>query len=509
MTAIPSLDVRRPLDVQGLLVLVFLAVMFVGSAVASAQPANIDTDIWWHLANGRYILAHGVPSVDIYSFTASGHVWVVHEWLAEVVMYMVYAATGVTGLVLLAALIVALGEFLVYSLLRTGGLGATSAVLVALLLAVASAPSWGPRPQLLNFLFVGILVTALLRYRRSPGLWIFWLAPFFVLWANLHSGFVVGVGLVVVFYLGELLQARTVVMASSRAAGLATLGRRELRRIPAVAALALLAGLLTPGTYRTLVFALGTLSSQRIQGLIVEWASPDFHTLPGRALMAVLLLLVASAAGLGRAERRVDVTYLLLGLAGLVLALTSQRHVPIFAACGAPLVGQLVSSLLGGLGARPRTARRATTSISRINLGIAILLAGLAAAYAWTAVSPQALRRAVEASAPVAATQYLLDHHRPGQLFNFYNFGGYLIWKAYPTYHVFIDGRTEVYGDSVFDQYLKVEYLSPEFESTLDHYGVNTVVISAGDPLRPLLESQGWRQVYNDSVARIFVRASA
>ncbi|HXO67083.1 MAG TPA: hypothetical protein VN863_03720, partial [Candidatus Dormibacteraeota bacterium] len=127
----------------------------------------------------------------------------------------------------------------------------------------------------------------------------------------------------------------------------------------------------------------------------------------------------------------------------------------------------------------------------------------------WTAVSPQALRRAVEASAPVAATQYLLDHHRPGQLFNFYNFGGYLIWKAYPTYHVFIDGRTEVYGDSVFDQYLKVEYLSPEFESTLDHYGVNTVVISAGDPLRPLLESQGWRQVYNDSVARIFVRASA
>src|ERR1700680_4114938 len=99
------------LDVQRLLVLVFCAVSWGAAAVASAQPANIDTDIWWHLANGRYIFAHGVPSVDIYSFTAAGHVWVVHEWLADVVMYAAYAATGLSGLVLLAALVVAVGEF--------------------------------------------------------------------------------------------------------------------------------------------------------------------------------------------------------------------------------------------------------------------------------------------------------------------------------------------------------------------------------------------------------------
>jgi hypothetical protein len=499
----------RRLDVQQLLVLVFLAVMFVAAAVATAQPANIDTDIWWHLANGRYILAHGVPSVDVYSFTASGHVWVVHEWLADVVMYTFYSAVGLTGLVLLAALAVAVGGFLVYRLLRRGGLGPTSAVLVAVLLAVASAPSWGPRPQLLNFLFVGVLVTALLRYRSAPGPWIFWLAPFFVLWANVHSGFVVGVGLVMVFYGGELVQARWARMAATRVEGVATLGRAELRRVLALAALALLAGLLTPGAYRTLVFALGTLSSQRIQGLIVEWASPDFHSLSGRALMVVLLLMVAGAAGLGRVERRIDLTYLLLGLAGLVLALTSQRHVPIFAACGAPLVGQLVSSLLGGLGARSRSAPRATRSIARVNLGIAIFLAALAVVYTWAAVSPQALRRAVAATAPVGATDYLLDHRPTGELFNFYNFGGYLIWKAYPTYHVFIDGRTEVYGDQVFDQYLRVEFLNPDFETTLDRYRVNTVVIAAGDPLRPLLESRGWRQLYGDSVARIYVRAGA
>jgi hypothetical protein len=347
----------------------------------------------------------------------------------------------------------------------------------------------------------------LLRYRRAPGRWILWLAPFFLLWANLHSGFVVGVGLLAVFFLGELLQARWTPMAATRVEGVDILDRHSLRRLATVVVLGLVAGLLTPGTYRTLLFALGTVSSSRIQSLIVEWASPDFHTLPGRALMVIIVLMVAGAVGLGGGQRRIDLTYLLLGLSGLVLALTSQRHVPIFAACAAPLVGQLVASLLGGLGARPRQPRIPTPTMANINIAIAALLAVVGATYAWAAVSPIALDRAVAASAPVGATDYLLSHHPAAQLFNFYNFGGYLDWKAYPAYRVFIDGRTEVYGDAVFDQYLKVEFLSPEFESTLDRYGVNTILISSGDPLRMLLDSRGWRQAYADSVARVYVRA--
>jgi hypothetical protein len=499
----------RRLDAQRLLVLVFLGVMLVAPAVATAQARNLDTDIWWHLANGRYILDHGLPSTDVYSFTAVGRVWVVHEWLADVGMFLLYRAVGITGLILLAAAVVGVGEFFIYRLLRRGGLGSTSAVLLAVILAVASAPSWGPRPQLLNFLFVGFLVLALLRYRRRPGAGVYWLVPFFVLWANLHSGFVVGVGLVTVFWVGELAQARWRRFASSRADELPTLQGPQLRRLLLVAALGLLAGLLTPGTYRTLLFALGTLSSQRIQSLIVEWGSPDFHTLPGQALLLILLVMIAGAAGLGAAAARVDGTYLLLGLAGLTLGLTSQRHVPIFAACGAPLLGQLASSLLSGLGLKPRPARPPTARLARLNLAIAAILALLGTVYAWTAVSPSAVDRAISSSAPVSATNYLLREHPPGQLFNFYNYGGYLVWKAYPTYRVFIDGRIEVYGDDIFDQYLKVEFLSPDFEATLDDYQVNTVMISAGDPLRLLLESHRWRKVYGDPVALIYLRAGA
>jgi len=497
----------RRLDVQRLLLFVFVGVMLVAAAVASAQPRNLDTDIWWHLANGRYILAHGVPSTDVYSFTAIGHTWVVHEWLADIGTYLAYGLVGISGLILLAALAVATGELMVLRLLRAGGLGATSAVAIGVLLAIASAPSWGPRPQLLNFVFTALLTLALLRYRRRPGRWILWAPVLFVLWANLHSGFVVGVGLVLMFWAGEVAQARLPQLASGRAEGVPVLGRAELRRLLIVAGGALLAGLLTPGTYRTVGFALGTLTSQRIQSLIVEWASPDFHSISGQALLVVLLLMIAGAVGIGRSAARIDATYVLLGLAGLTLGLTSQRHVPIFAAAGAPLVGQLVSALLAGLGARPRVVRQPSAGLARLNLAIAAVLLVAGAVYVWNAVSPAAIDRAVAASAPKQATDYLLGNRPPGQLFNAYNFGGYLDWRAFPTYRVFIDGRTEVYGDAIFDQYLSVEYLSAGFESTLDHYGVNTVMISAGDPLRLLLESRGWRRVHSDDVATVYVRA--
>jgi len=95
--------VIQRLDVQRLLLLVFLGVMFVAAAVATAQPSNLDTDLWWHLANGRYILAHGVPSVDVYSHTAAGHVWVVHEWLADILMYLLHGLGGLSALVILGA----------------------------------------------------------------------------------------------------------------------------------------------------------------------------------------------------------------------------------------------------------------------------------------------------------------------------------------------------------------------------------------------------------------------
>ena len=54
---------------------------------------------------------------------------------------------------------------------------------------------------------------------------------------------------------------------------------------------------------------------------------------------------------------------------------------------------------------------------------------------------------------PAAAVAFLSREHPPGPILNHYNWGGYFIWKLYPEYRVFMDGRADVYGDTFMDEF--------------------------------------------------------
>ncbi|GAC1333583.1 MAG: hypothetical protein NVSMB17_14210 [Candidatus Dormibacteria bacterium] len=497
----------RSLTAQSLLFLVFVGVVFafVGRVGDPAHPF-LDTDLWWHLANGRYILAHGVPGTDVYSHTAIGHVWVVHEWLSDVAFYLLYAAGGLRVLVLVTALAVAVGMVLVYRGLRTGGLGTTPAVVLAMVLFVASVPSFGARPQVINFVLTGALCAVLLRYRARPSSRVWWLFPAFIVWANLHSGYIVGVGLLAVFTVSEALQVASARVAALRQEGVEVLRRSDVRRLWLLIPLGFLSGLFTPGTYRTLFFAFGTLSSQNIQSFIVEWFSPDFHQVQGKALLVCLLVLVAGLVATRRGTRSgaADPTYLAWGLVALTLALTSQRHVPIFAIAAAPLLGGAAAGLMATLGVGPRRVRRPTPAMARVNVALLVVLAVVELAFLTSNLRQPVIDGVVAAVEPAAATNWMLTHRPRQTLFNNYSFGGWLDWQAAPRYPVFIDGRIEVYGDRVFNDYLTVESLADGWSEVLERYRVRTIMVTPGDRLALVLPSRGWTLAYRDRVAVVY-----
>ena len=176
---------------RNLLYAVFIGTIF----LMSARP-TIDTDLWWHLANGKYITTFlSIPSTDLYSYTAIGHTWIVHEWLSDVFMYGIYSKLGMVGLIITASLILTFTFYLINKLLRQAGVGHNISVLLSIALAIASSFSWGARPQILNFCLLAVLCTLLLRYRTQPGKWVFWIVPLFILWANLHSGYLIGLAI--------------------------------------------------------------------------------------------------------------------------------------------------------------------------------------------------------------------------------------------------------------------------------------------------------------------------
>ena len=497
----------RQFDVQSLLFLVFAGVVFVYVA-RFGDPTHpfLDTDLWWHLANGRYILAHGVPSTDVYSHTAVGHVWVVHEWLSDVLFFGLYRVGGMAILAILSAAAVCAGMILVYRGLRRGGLGNGSAVMVGMVLFIASVVSFGARPQVINFLLTGILCAVLLAYRALPSPRIWWLLPFFVLWANLHSGYLVGVGLLAVFTVAEAIQVASPRAAGLRQVGVELLSKHDVRRLWVLVPLGYLAGLLTPGTYRTLFFAVGTLSSGLIQANIVEWFSPDFHQLQGKALLLCILLLVVGllAARRGARSGASDPTYVPWGVATLALALTSQRHVPIFAIAAAPLLGGAVAATLETLGAAPRRVRKPTPMMVRLNVVILLVLAIVGAGFVYLNLRRSVVDSVTASVEPVAATNWMLAHHTGRELFNNYGFGGWLTWKAQPQYPVFIDGRVEVYGDQVYGNYLQVENLADNWSEILAYYHVKTLMLTPGDRLSLLLPAKGWKLAYRDEVAAVY-----
>src|SRR5436305_1343076 len=79
--------------------LVLRWLLFVAIFSLAAVPP-LDPDLWWHLANGRLIVATGsIPHLDLYSFSAAGHPWVMHEWLSDLAMFGLHQFGGLPLLV--------------------------------------------------------------------------------------------------------------------------------------------------------------------------------------------------------------------------------------------------------------------------------------------------------------------------------------------------------------------------------------------------------------------------
>ena len=96
----------------------------------------------------------------------------------------------------------------------------------------------------------------------------------------------------------------------------------------------------------------------------------------------------------------------------------------------------------------------------------------------------------------------------PLRVFNYYDYGGYLVWRLFPGGgRVFIDGRVEVYGPEVFSRYLRVSYLATGWQDVLVQSHPDAIVLPSGHPLVGILQQdQQWKLLSRDGVATVFAR---
>jgi hypothetical protein len=110
---------------------------------------------------------------------------------------------------------------------------------------------------------------------------------------------------------------------------------------------------------------------------------------------------------------------------------------------------------------------------------------------------------------PVDATTWISERDPPGQLYNPYRWGGYLIWRLFPEQAVFVDGRADMYGDSFLIEYTDLASAAPGWEDTLGSHEVCTALVEVAGPLSDaMVRSPDWEHVYEDETAAIYFHSS-
>jgi len=472
-----------------------LAVAILGFA-AFTQP-QFDPDFWWHLRVGLDILAQGVPQHNAYTFTAATHPFITQEWGAEAIYALLYRSLGMTPVILLMALVTWVGFSLGVLRANRPGLSRWILALGAVLVIVSGLQIWGPSPQMFTFGLLGVLLVWLDAYRSHPSRWrLAGLVPLFVLWGNLHGGFLIGLGVIAVFLVGEA--------ASCWLGDANSLSRRRLVNLGVALVLAALAPMVNPNGWGLYLYPIHLLLSPVAQANLNEWQPPDFHALASAPVLA-LLLSTLLVAGWARHTRPAD---LLLALAGTVLLLYAVRDIPIFAILVLPLFADGLQGLVDHVRARRRlVSRRRRPPAPRWFVAAVLILVVVASGVRISAQLASPDNHLESSAYPVQVGRVICDGPS-ARVFTPYGSAGWLLYRldhrnpagrnCQPD-ELFIFGEVNLMGNRVLSDYLTVVSAAPGTLSILQRYQVSLVWQGTKDPLTLLLESQpGWTCVFAD-----------
>jgi hypothetical protein len=201
-------------------------------------------------------------------------------------------------------------------------------------------------------------------------------------------------------------------------------------------------------------------------------------------------------------RRSVDAVDLLLVAGSAAFALQFTRSIPFFAVVAAPVVARLLTEVVGDRARPDDRPAEPRLMVAAGALAVVVAVLGL------RTLDSARVEEQLESEFPVAATEWIAAERPPGELFNTFNWGGYLMWEL-PQYRVSIDGRTDVY-DEYLDVYLDTITARPGWEAELDRERIGTVLVDVDAPLAEALRADGtWRVGHEDEVAVVFVRGPA
>jgi len=477
-----------------------------------------DPDFFWHLATGRWIVEHlSFPAHDPFNYTtpvllsSREHFILTSYWLTQVLYYGIYYVFGWNGFVFLRFII--LGVIIYFTYKRAKDSDRTvlfSIIAIASVVFVQICPL--ERPHIFSFLFFAVLLYLLENLKNRVNsfnsfnstfnlfnlLKLFKLPLLMLLWANMHGGYIVGQGVILVYLISEGLRFLH--------PALNPMDRLSYKKFLITGVVGILSALINPNTYKAIT-EMWNLSKYSSMMFIIEHQSTitlfkDFYTYSIPAYW--LLLFIASVSLLYRIiKKRFDLQDIVLLACLGYFSFTQVRYIVFFLIWAVPFIAISLTTPAKGEG-----IGKVTPLHPPLDKGgkegdylkyICIILSIFIIAVLITRekkfdniknITSFKTGQWVNDNYPEDAVHFIMDNDIKGNMYNFYGWGGYLIWRFYPEKKIFMDGRN-LYEPQFF-QYMhifnaisKPEIMgTPYYKAILESYRVRYMVI-------PIFASKG------------------
>jgi len=460
-----------------------------------------DPDLWGYLAFGRLFWGQGqFPYLDVFAYVPTLKPWIYHEWLTGVIFYPLYRTLGAPGLQVLKYALGLATMGTIYLTARRRGADLLPTALLLCFTVVGLSVGYSPvRAQVFTYFFFALFLYLLETARLSANwrdLWL--LVPIQIGWCNLHGGFLAGLGLILLYAVGE------------------ALSRRPFWPYLGWFVLAGLATVINPYGLQYWSYLVQAVTMPRPE--ITEWlsifAAYQHGILEGGALF-YFLGLIAVAVFLACLAHWREITPALVLLFTLYLGVTHNRHRVFFVITFGAYMPVLLTVYFQELSARPGFMARIHSLGRRIPALVVILLTGFYA-YRFVSVNPLTLEVPSEPSLvsktepyyPVGAIDFIEQRQLSGKLLVEFNWGEYCLWRLYPRCLVAIDGRYEtVYPENVHKEYFDFLMARKDWRNFLEHYPPDLILIEIRSRVYGLLSGDpDWCQVYADPGCALFRR---
>lgn len=464
---------------------------------ALAYPINPDYDLFARLIVGKSVIENGfILKHDFYSY-APTHLWLDHEWGASAIIYWVSTLSEFFNKSILTTLsafksLLVFGIFAIATIcvnVRNSKYSSFNILYFALAVFASNIVFASTvRCHMFSFLLFALFVLILELYRLHGKKWLLAILPFLMLlWGNIHGGCLSGLGLILIYAVGEFLNKKN--------------------PIPYLITLIVSSIVLFVNPYGfeyvKFLFTAGTMSREWIS----EWASPfatTFYAFKFK-IYFIFMILIALLKGIENKFdlKNVDMTKLLLLVSTGYLAVMHTKLLPFFVISSAIFMFDDVLSILNKIRSLSLLANDKNKYVYAVILFISLSALNSANIHNNTiSVNQKYL--------PYNAVEFLATNSVKGNILVDMTYGSYVGYKLYPNNKIFMDGRYEevYFPDLLIEMKDFFRMNGNNFDKILTKYTTDIVLLQKNhtENLTKYLVQKNWREIFSDENFIVLIR---